>query len=443
MLLTVPGFTPVAWLGFLLLGFGVLVHITVVNIVLGMSIIVPMTEYIAYRKKDKDMELLAKRLFRYLALSDLVAGVFGTYVAVTLAAFWPKLLYTFSTVFFGPIVLALIGIFAAIPSIAMYWYGWDVLPKRVHLGTGALMGIGALLVPAGFRVLFAFIDNPGSFNVIASGTSITGSVNLATIITNPIYITLVLHSWFGGLTIASLFAAGAFGWVLRRTSINTRTGTKTNLTESKSLQLSAQEKRLSILATIQETSGQKTVGVTDVISQELRISRESKFMKYLLKIGLVFLSIQTIIGVTYFLVIEKYVPYVYAAITGNTSIAAYNFAWVFVPFLAFVVLIWASAFYLFLKSNRSSQQVPSKWASFLLMLSTAVALPLGEAMNDASRAPYMILTGLTGIPANDLTNTAVPITWPIAGAAVFVGAVTIAFLLGTLYYVFSHGHKTG
>jgi cytochrome d ubiquinol oxidase subunit I len=414
-------FTPTAWLGFLLLGFGILIHITLVNIVLGMSIIVPLTEYIAYKGKDTEMERLARRLFRYLALSDLVAGVFGTFVAVILAGFWPKLLYVFSTIFFGPLMISLIGIFASIPSIAIYWYGWERLPKRVHLGTGALMGLGALLVPAGFRVLFAFIGNPYSFGVFVSGSSVAGGINASTVLTNPIYITLLLHSWFGGLTMASLFAAGAFGWALKSKSIWRETGNNFRSRE----------------VSIKEKEGEEE----EEEEEKVEILRETRYMKYLLRMGLVFLTIQTVLGVAYFFVLEKYVPYVYAAITGNVSIAAYDFEWVLVPFLGLVFLIWASAVYLFVISRRSRFAKPSRPACLILMLSTVGALPLGEAMNDASRAPYMILTGTAGLSANDFTNTAIPVTWPIAYAALFVGIFTISALLITLYVVFVQGSR--
>ena len=233
---------------------------------------------------------------------------------------------------------------------------------------------------------------------------------------------------------AALFAAGAFGWILRGNIKRSNPGSE----EIRSGLGKDGKSRPRLVARFADGSTQGVLQ-TDALSQELEIARESKFVKYLLKIGIAFLFVQTIVGVAYFLVLEKYVPYVYAAITGNTSIAAYNFAWLFAPFLALVALIWASATHLYLRSNRLSTQVQSEWASFLLMLSTAAALPLGETINDASRAPYMILTGLTGIPANDFANTAIQVTWPIAGAAILVGSVTIVFLLRTLYFVFSHG----
>ncbi len=446
-LLSVPGFTPVAWLGFVLLGFGLLIHITLVNVVLGMSVIVPITEYIGYRRKDKDLENLARRLFRYLALSDLIAGVFGTWIAVMLAAFWPKLLYIFSTILLAPIILALVGIFMAIPAIAIYWYGWNRVSKKAHLAIGGVMAIGGLLVPAGFRVLFAFINNPSLFDVTLNANSVSGSPNLFLLFKNPLYVTLLFHSWFGGLTMSSLFAAGAFGWII---SGKFR---KSNPQSKLDGQFAYQRSVLGLIPSTWEKGGElpnqvsknqnvgegqneKVLGVAVGETNGWDAVRELKFVRYLLKIGLASLSVQSATGVIYFFVLQRFSPYIYAAITGNTSIAAYSFSPLFAVFLSFVALIWVSTIALYLKAGRRNFRTPSRWASFLLMLSSVAALPLGEALNDASRTPYMIVSGSIGIAANNLANSTIPITWPVAVIAVLVGIFTVAVLLSTLYLVF-------
>lgn len=447
-LLSIPGFTPVSWLGFVLLGFGLLIHITLVNVVLGMSVIVPITEFIGYRRKDNDLESLARRLFRYLALSDLIAGVFGTWVAVMLAAFWPKLLYIFSTILLAPIILALLGIFMAIPAIAIYWYGWNRMPKKIHLVIGAFMAVGALLVPAGFRVLFAFIDAPGLFNVSLQANSIVGTPNLLSLLTNPLYVTLLFHSWFGGLTMSALFAAGAFGWAVsgnlrKRERLNLQQPDLKHFSPDSMKQMPFYKTRTAIglpNKPVIRTENDDTISVSDVHgidgTDTEEITREFKFVNYLLTFGLIFLLIQSATGVVYFFTLEKYSPYIYASITGNTSIAAYNFSPLFVAFLLFVILIWLGAIALFYNTRRSRKIASQRWASFILMLSTAVALPLGEALNDSSRAPYMIVSGTTGIGANSLTNSILPITWPVAVMAVLVGILTVTILLATLYLVF-------
>ncbi|HXX72640.1 MAG TPA: cytochrome ubiquinol oxidase subunit I, partial [Candidatus Acidoferrales bacterium] len=137
-------------MAFLLLGLATLVHITFVNLVLGLSVIVPLTEYLSYRKKDPKLMDVAQRTFKYLILTDLVAGVWGTWITIALAGLWPTLTYIATTVLFVPITIALVGILIAIPSIAIYWYTWGKISKSLHLFVGCVMAFGALLVPAGF-----------------------------------------------------------------------------------------------------------------------------------------------------------------------------------------------------------------------------------------------------------------------------------------------------
>ncbi len=60
---------------FILIGVTVLIHVILVNIVLDLSILVPMLEYISRRRRDPVLLETARRSFRFLAVSDLVAGV--------------------------------------------------------------------------------------------------------------------------------------------------------------------------------------------------------------------------------------------------------------------------------------------------------------------------------------------------------------------------------
>lgn len=368
-------FTPATWMSFMLLGIAVLVHVTLVNLVLGFSVIIPFVEYLSYKRKDKELEDTAKRLFRYLVISDLVAGVWGTWITVVLGGLWPTLTYIAATVLFIPITIAIIGILISIPTIAIYWYTWGKISQRAHLAIGALMGIGALMVPAGFRMIFSFINNPIGLNEALSG-------NLYSVFNNPIYPPILLKSWFGGLTMSALIAAGIY-----------------SLKSSK----------------------------------KLETEKSVKASKLMIKIGIVFLFIQTIFGVYYFYTLGQYAPYIYAAIIGDTNIAHYNFLPLLLTHVGLVTLMWISALMLYyqLRSERSSQLL-----SLILILTAFFALPVGEAMNDASRAPYMVITGTSGLSANNFVNTMFPVSWSIAYLAVIVAIVVMAVFAGALYIIY-------
>ncbi|MEM3832090.1 MAG: cytochrome ubiquinol oxidase subunit I [Thermoprotei archaeon] len=368
-------FTPVTWMSFMLLGISVLVHVTLVNLVLGFSVIIPFVEYLSYKRKDKELEDVAKRLFRYLVISDLVAGVWGTWITVVLAGLWPTLTYIATTVLFIPITIAIIGILISIPTIAVYWYTWGKISQKVHLTLGVLMAIGALMVPAGFRMIFSFINNPVGLNEALAG-------NLYAVFNNPIYPAILLKSWFGGLTMSALMAAGIY-----------------SLKNSK----------------------------------KLEVKESMKAAKIMIKFGIVFLLVQSIFGVYYFYVLNQDAPYIYSAIVGNTNIAHYNFLPLFLAHIGLVVFMWISALILFVQLRSGSS---SRFLSLVLISATFFALPIGEAMNDASRAPYMVISGASGLPANNFANTMFPISWSIAYLAVIVAVIVMVIFAGSLYVIY-------
>ena len=368
------GFTPVSWMAFLLLGLAALVHITFVNLVLGFSVIIPFTEYLSYRRKDEKLLEVARRTFKYLILTDLVAGVWGTWITVALAGLWPTLTYIATTVLFVPITIALVGILIAIPSIAIYWYTWGKVSKGVHIFVGCLMAFGALLVPAGFRMIFAFVDDPVGLNEALKG-------NLYVIFGNPIYPVLVVWSWFGSLAMSALVAGGIYAW-MSRGSVN-GDGLK-------------------------ETS-------------------------YFLKLGIPFLIITAVLGAYFFFSLQAASPYIFAAITGNTTVAQYNFLPIFLLYPILMLIAGGTALAL-LKLVRQGKF--SGALSLVLVVAAFLMVPIVEAVDDASRAPFMVITGNVGLPANIFANTMIPISWMVAELAVTIAVVVMATFLMGVYFIY-------
>ena len=370
------GFTPVSWMAFLLLGIATLVHITFVNLVLGFSVIIPITEYLSYRRKDERLMDVARRTFKYLILTDLVAGVWGTWITIALAGLWPTLTYIATTVLFVPITVALVGILIAIPSIAIYWYTWGRVSRGVHLFVGCLMAFGALLVPAGFRMIFAFVDDPVGLSEAMKG-------NLYAIFGNPIYPIWVVWSWFGSLAMSALVAGGMYAWRARGS------GDETGIV-------------------LKETT-------------------------YFLKLGIPFLAITAALGAYFLYSLQSASPYIFAAITGNTGVAQYNFLSIslFYPVLTVIAFGAASALLILARKGKLS-----KLTSLVLVVSAFLMVPIVETVNDASRAPYMVIIGDAGLPANAFANTMIPISWSIAELAVTIAIVVMStFLLG-IYFIY-------
>jgi cytochrome d ubiquinol oxidase subunit I len=367
-------FTPITWMSFLLLGITTLVHITFVNLVLGFSVITPFTEYLSYRHKDKQLMDVAKRTFKYLILTDLVAGVWGTWMTVALAGLWPTLTYIATTVLFVPITIALIGILIAIPAIGIYWYTWDRVSRRVHLFVGCLMAFGALLVPTGFRMIFAFVDDPVGMNEALKG-------NLFAVFENPIYPIWVVWSWFGALAMSALVAAGTYAWRSRRRPDP---------------------------AALKATT-------------------------YFIKVGMPCLAVTAIVSGVFFWLLPGASPYIYASLIGNTSVAQYDFLAPLLAYPALIVIAGAAALTMFYMAKRGPV---NRLLSPIVVVSAFVTVPLVEAVIDAARAPYIVITGQTGLPANAFSNSMIPISWTIAELAVTIAVVVMGTFFVGIYFIY-------
>jgi cytochrome d ubiquinol oxidase subunit I len=295
-------------------------------------------------------------------------------MTIALAGLWPTLTYIATTVLFVPITIALVGILIAIPSIAIYWYTWDKISKGTHLFVGCLMAFGALLVPAGFRMIFAFVDDPVGLSEALRG-------NLYAIFGNPIYPIWVVWSWFGSLAMSSLVAAGMYAWRSRRT-----------------------------------------------------VNREGlKETTYFLRLGIPSLVVTAILGAFFFFSLQAASPYIYAAITGNMTVAQQNFLPLFLAYPVLVTIAGGSAFGLFMLARKGTL---NRLVSIILVIAAFLTVPIVEAVNDASRAPYMVIMGNAGLPANVFANTMIPISWMVAELAVTIAILVMVIFLSGIYFIY-------
>ncbi|MGC8607496.1 MAG: cytochrome ubiquinol oxidase subunit I [Vulcanisaeta sp.] len=185
-----------ALLSFAVLGFALEMHLVFVNVIIGATVLTVITRYLAYLRRDPGLESVARDMFRLMVVTELFGGVWGTILTVFMAGLFPSMTAIFTRVYFYPIAIALVGILLSIPLIAIYWHLWGRIDPRTHSLIGVPLAISVLLVPVGFRYLFAGLDYPQYT-----------TANLLTALSNPVYPPLIVHTLIGAMDIGAFVTA--------------------------------------------------------------------------------------------------------------------------------------------------------------------------------------------------------------------------------------------
>lgn len=184
-------------------------HIMMVNLSIGLS---PLIVY--YRNKavkEPKFESVARSLARFYAATYGVAGVFGTAFTVFLLSFYPKFIGLAGHIALIPFAIAILMIALHFLMLALYWYGWDRWSLATHNIIGYLLVISVLLIPLGFRAVFAFLNVPTGLHYDATSGKFYLSVT-EFLRHNPTFWALYLKSLVAAYTATFIAVAGGYAY---------------------------------------------------------------------------------------------------------------------------------------------------------------------------------------------------------------------------------------
>jgi len=355
---------------FVLLGYATIVHLFLVNLVLGLTILIPIMEFIYMKKNDENIKMIMRTLFKFMVVSDLFAGVWATWITVFLGGFWPLLTFYATTVLFIPLTIALIGILIALPSIGVYWFTWDKISEKWHFAIGIFMAIGATLVPVGFNMIFSFINDPVGLNRALAG-------NLYAVFLNPLYPDFTLHRIFGGITMVSLLFTGIYIYNYNKKG-------------------------------------------------QIIYKKGSELFLY---VSFISLLIESLFGFIYAWELNIHSEYLAQVLFGPFTSSSISVQMNMFPFFSlFMFLVGMLWLFLYINGFYFYKNKKSIYSPLILSILSLITLPVGEFLNDYSRYPYMIITGDSGIPASLFINKIMEINdyWIIT-------AITISLILIIVY----------
>ncbi|HSI79287.1 MAG TPA: cytochrome ubiquinol oxidase subunit I [Solirubrobacterales bacterium] len=191
------------------------VHIILVCFGIAFPAIVLFMEGLHLRTGDPAYKAIAKRWSKVMLILFAIGVVTGTILSFELGLLWPQFMESFGEVFGIAFALEGISFFTEAIFIAIYVYGWDRLPPRLHLLTGipiVIAGItGALFVIS----VNGWMNNPVGFEL--SGGEVTEVRPLEALFNRQFWHEL-FHMYLAGVMVAGFLTAGvyAYAWLRGR-----------------------------------------------------------------------------------------------------------------------------------------------------------------------------------------------------------------------------------
>jgi cytochrome d ubiquinol oxidase subunit I len=205
------------------------VHIPLVCFGIAFPAMVLYLEGLWLRTGDPLYKAIAKRWSKAMLILFAVGVVTGTILSFEMGLLWPEFMATFGDVFGFAFMIEGFSFFMEAIFIAIYVYGWDRLPARVHFYAGIPMVIAG--VTGSFMVISVngWMNQPTGFSI--SGGEVVNVDPVAALFNDNLWHELV-HMYLAGFIVAGFLVAGvyAFGWLRGRRDRHHRVGLVVALT---------------------------------------------------------------------------------------------------------------------------------------------------------------------------------------------------------------------
>lgn len=192
-----------------------IVHIPLVCFGIAFPAMVLFVEGLWLRTGDPLYKLLAKRWSKAMVLLFAVGVVTGTILSFEMGLLWPEFMATFGDVFGLAFGLEGFSFFLEAIFIAIYVYGWDRLPPRVHLATGVPIVITGITGSFTVIAVNGWMNQPTGFGI--RGGEVVDIQPWTALFNSNLWHEFV-HMYLAGSIVAGFLVAGvyAYGWLKGR-----------------------------------------------------------------------------------------------------------------------------------------------------------------------------------------------------------------------------------
>ncbi|MFT3876071.1 MAG: cytochrome ubiquinol oxidase subunit I [Propioniciclava sp.] len=204
-------------------GITTVYHYFFVPVTIALSMLVAIIQTRWYRTGE-DKYLRLTKFFGKLFLINFAMGVVtGIVQEFQFGMNWSEYSRFVGDIFGAPLALeALLAFFLESTFLGLWIFGWDKLPKKVHLSTIWLASIGTMLSAVFILAANSFMQNPvgATYNPLTDRAEMTDFLAL---LTNPVFLVTFPHVIAGAWLTGGGFLLAVSGWHLARLNKADRT----------------------------------------------------------------------------------------------------------------------------------------------------------------------------------------------------------------------------
>lgn len=191
-----------------------LYHFIFVPLTIGLSLVVAIMQTAYVRTGDENYKRMTKFWGKLFLINFAMGVVTGIVQEFQFGMAWSEYSRFVGDIFGAPLAIeALMAFFIESTFIGLWIFGWDKLPKKVHLATIWLVAAGATLSSLWILIANGWMQHPVGFEIVDGRAQMT---DFAAIVTNPNVFLQFPHVVFGAFTTAGFFIAAISAYRLLR-----------------------------------------------------------------------------------------------------------------------------------------------------------------------------------------------------------------------------------
>lgn len=189
-------------------------HWFFVPLTLGLSFLIAFMESIYVKTGDEERKRITKFWMTLFGVNFAIGVATGIILEFEFGTNWSNYSWFVGDIFGAPLAIeGILAFFMESTFIAVMFFGWNKVSKKIHLLSTWLVAIGASLSALWILVANAWMQYPAGMR-FNPDTARNEMVNFWEVLLSPVAVNKFLHTVQSGFVLASVFVIGVSSWYL-------------------------------------------------------------------------------------------------------------------------------------------------------------------------------------------------------------------------------------